>query len=43
MDGGLQFRGLCPKCGANLNAETCGCDTEVEDDRFAVLKNLKIE
>jgi len=40
---GEDCRGLCPKCGANLNTETCGCDAEVADDRFAVLKNLKIE
>ncbi len=35
-------RGLCPKCGANLNKETCGCEKEWQDPRFAVLKKLKI-
>jgi len=35
-------RGLCPQCGANLNAGTCGCRAAPGDDRFAVLKNLKI-
>lgn len=33
-------KGLCPTCGADLNAGDCGCTTEEEDDRFAVLKNL---
>jgi uncharacterized protein len=36
-------RGLCPRCGANLNQAACGCETDVADDRFAVLKNLRIE
>lgn len=36
-------RGLCPRCGRNLNQEKCQCDTAISDDRFAVLKNLKIE
>jgi uncharacterized protein len=30
--------GLCPECGANLNAERCGCRHEWEDPRLAVLK-----
>lgn len=33
-------KGLCPVCGANLNEEVCGCDTEQPDDRLAVLKQL---
>lgn len=36
-------RGLCPRCGANLNQEPCRCQSEVIDERFALLKNLKIE
>ncbi len=35
-------KGLCPKCGINLNKETCGCEKERVDPRFAVLKKLKI-
>jgi uncharacterized protein len=35
-------RGLCPSCGANLNAKNCRCRDAVVDERFAVLKNLKI-
>lgn len=36
-------QGLCPRCGTNLNLETCRCDTGAGDDRFAVLKTLKLE
>jgi uncharacterized protein len=36
-------RGLCPTCGANLNLGTCGCRTDWEDPRLAVLKRLKTE
>jgi uncharacterized protein len=34
-------RGLCPRCGTNLNEDDCGCDRTPEDNPFAVLKNLK--
>lgn len=27
--------GLCPKCGANLNRERCGCVVAAEDERFS--------
>ena len=33
-------QGLCPQCGADLNAEVCGCETEQVDERLAVLKEL---
>jgi uncharacterized protein len=33
-------KGLCPTCGADLNAGDCGCKSDESDDRFAVLKNL---
>jgi len=36
-------KGLCPVCGANLNRGACGCKTEREDPRLAVLKKLKTE
>ena len=39
---GEDCKGLCPKCGANLNRETCDCEKQWEDPRFAVLKKLKI-
>ena len=32
-------RGLCPKCGKNLNRGSCGCGKET-DPRFAVLEQL---
>lgn len=33
-------RGLCPVCGVNRNAVTCGCDERKPDPRLAVLKDL---
>lgn len=33
-------KGLCPKCGANLNEKRCNCDI-MRDNPFSVLKNLK--
>jgi uncharacterized protein len=33
--------GLCPTCGADLNAGPCGCDTQVRDDRWAALDVLR--
>lgn len=32
--------GLCPQCGHNLNDGPCGCEPEVEDDRFGPLRAL---
>jgi uncharacterized protein len=36
-------RGLCPKCGADLNQGDCGCKHEPTGNKFAVLKNLKLD
>lgn len=33
-------RGLCIKCGANLNKTECGCDRHVIDPRLAALQKL---
>ena len=33
-------KGLCQECGANLNRETCDCDKEQVNERFAALKDL---
>lgn len=33
-------KGLCPKCGCDLNEQQCDCDT-TRDNPFSVLKNLK--
>jgi DUF177 domain-containing protein len=35
--------GLCPTCGADLNDGPCGCPTEVVDERWAALDELKSE
>jgi len=37
-----ECRGLCPRCGKNLNREVCGCPNGVLDPRFAALKNIKV-
>ena len=36
-------RGLCPHCGANLNATSCDCRGEVLDERLAILKQFKAQ
>ncbi|MCH5160118.1 MAG: DUF177 domain-containing protein [Clostridiales bacterium] len=33
-------KGLCPKCGINLNEQRCDCDT-TRKNAFSVLKDLK--
>lgn len=33
-------RGLCPKCGVNLNDEACDCDTEYIDPRLEKLAEI---
>jgi uncharacterized protein len=33
-------RGICPRCGVNLNEETCRCPGGEPDPRLAVLRNL---
>ena len=35
-----ECRGLCPRCGANLNAGPCGCPAGMTDGRLAVLQTL---
>lgn len=32
-------RGLCPRCGQDLNMATCSCATSEPDARFSILKN----
>ncbi|MCX5823555.1 MAG: DUF177 domain-containing protein [Deltaproteobacteria bacterium] len=36
-------RGLCPHCGANLNATSCDCRSEIPDERLAILKQFKAQ
>lgn len=33
-------KGLCLKCGQNLNERDCGCDTFVPDPRMAVIQDI---
>ena len=33
-------KGLCPKCGTDLNFGKCNCDTHEPDPRFDVLRKL---
>jgi uncharacterized protein len=34
-------QGLCPRCGADLNQETCQCPAEKSTSPLAILKNIK--
>lgn len=34
-------RGLCPRCGADLNDESCDCGPEPMDPRWEALKRLR--
>jgi uncharacterized protein len=36
-------RGLCSKCGADLNAGDCNCPREAFNLKFAALRNLKLD
>jgi uncharacterized protein len=36
-------KGLCPNCGSDLNQGDCGCKREPSTNKFAALKNLKID
>ena len=33
-------KGICPKCGQNLNIADCGCDTFVPDPRMAAIQDI---
>ena len=35
-----ECKGLCPKCGCNLNHGKCSCDTSEPDPRLAALRQL---
>ncbi|MBQ9994245.1 MAG: DUF177 domain-containing protein [Clostridia bacterium] len=35
-----ECKGLCPKCGCNLNHADCGCDLREPDPRLAALREL---
>ncbi|CCH48849.1 DUF177 domain-containing protein [Pseudodesulfovibrio piezophilus] len=36
-------KGMCPKCGKDLNKEACACEQDEGDERLAVFRNLKIK
>lgn len=39
-------KGLCPRCGANLNQGSCDCEKDADvspDNPFAVLKDIKFD
>jgi uncharacterized protein len=36
-------KGLCPKCGKDLNDGECGCDRAVLDPRWTALKGIQLE
>jgi len=38
-----ECKGLCPRCGANLNTEGCGCSFDEPDPRWDALRALKEE
>ena len=36
-----ECRGLCPRCGANLNLGSCGCQDTQTDPRLTILRKLR--
>jgi uncharacterized protein len=38
----VDCRGLCARCGANLNEGACGCVSGAGDPRLAVLRTVKL-
>jgi len=38
---GIDCKGICPKCGKDLNEGPCGCKTEETDPRLAPLGKFK--
>jgi len=36
-------RGLCSRCGADLNLEACGCSATMGDPRMALFRTLKVD
>ena len=39
----LDCKGLCSKCGADMNEDPCDCEQRPSPGKFAALKNLKLE
>lgn len=38
-----ECKGLCAKCGVNLNMDTCNCERDETDSRWNALKNITFE
>ena len=38
-----ECKGLCPRCGINLNTSSCNCHLNIINDRMAVLKNFRVK
>ncbi len=38
-----QCKGICPKCGQDLNMKSCGCRVEKKSTPFSKLDELKLE
>ncbi|HEU0079463.1 MAG TPA: DUF177 domain-containing protein [Longimicrobiaceae bacterium] len=38
-----ECRGLCPRCGADMNEAPCGCGPEEEDSPWVALKKIKFD
>lgn len=38
-----ECRGLCPRCGVNLNEGTCTCEGPETDERWAPFRGLKLD
>lgn len=36
-------KGLCPRCGQNLNLKECNCQEKIMDPRLEKLKSFKVE
>ncbi len=39
---GEKCRGLCPRCGSNLNDNPCDCPASDGDPRLAIFRNLRV-
>ncbi len=37
-----ECKGLCPRCGANLNLESCRCPSEAVSSPFEALRKIKL-
>jgi uncharacterized protein len=38
-----ECRGLCPRCGVNLNDGTCTCEESTTDERWAPFRGLRLD